>query len=101
MSVFDPLGVAALLTIAAKRILQGPEETRYSAVLPGLYTRCEKGAAFVRGRQRTHAASTYWRTTAADGSINVLLMMAKARVAPLKIISVARLELQAAVMECH
>ncbi|GBP53910.1 hypothetical protein EVAR_96588_1 [Eumeta japonica] len=52
----------------------------------------------VDASEHTYAASTYWRTTAADGSINVSLVMAKARVAPLKTTSVPRLELQAAVM---
>ncbi|GBP62950.1 hypothetical protein EVAR_95905_1 [Eumeta japonica] len=128
MSVFDPLDLAAPLTIAAKRILQAtwklgtdwdeevPDDVykdwntwleHLQALkkldIPRCYPGCTHAVkrelhTFVDASEHTYAASTYWRTTAADGSINVSLVMAKARVAPLKITSVPRLELQAAVM---
>ncbi|GBP20170.1 hypothetical protein EVAR_5601_1 [Eumeta japonica] len=127
MSVFDPLGLAAPLTIAAKRILQAtwklgtdwdeevPDDVykdwntwleHLQALkkldIPRCYPGCTRSErelhTFVDASEHTYAASTYWRTTAADGSINVSLVMAKARVAPLKITSVPRLELQAAVI---
>ncbi|GBP47838.1 hypothetical protein EVAR_43529_1 [Eumeta japonica] len=128
MSVFDPLSLAAPLTIAAKRILQAtwklgtdwdeevPDDVykdwntwleHLQALkkldIPRCYPGCTHAVkrelhTFVDASEHTYAASTYWRTTAADGSINVSLVMAKARVAPLKITSVPRLELQAAVI---
>ncbi|GBP90845.1 hypothetical protein EVAR_37367_1 [Eumeta japonica] len=100
MSVFDPLGLAAPLTIAAKRILQAtwklgtdwdeevPDDVykdwntwleHLQALkkldIPRCYPGCTHAVkrelhTFVDASEHTYAASTYWRTTAADGAIN-------------------------------
>ncbi|GBP53947.1 hypothetical protein EVAR_96625_1 [Eumeta japonica] len=79
--------------------LQAPRKLDIPQCYPGCTHAVKRELhTFVDASEHKYAASRYWRTTAAEGSINMSLVMAKARVAPLKITSVPRLELQAAVM---
>lgn len=48
--------------------------------------------------ESAYAAAAYWRAETEDGRIHTSLVLAKAKVAPLKITSIPRLELQGAVM---
>ncbi|XP_022827044.1 uncharacterized protein LOC111356792 [Spodoptera litura] len=128
MSLYDPLGLASPVTIKAKQILQeawrqgtGWDETlpeslakQWTAWLQQLHRlnnikipRCYAGYSaaanvqlhvFTDASELAYAAVAYWRTESEEGHVNVSLVMAKARVAPLKITSIPRLELQAAVL---
>nr|XP_037875890.1 uncharacterized protein LOC119630457 [Bombyx mori] len=82
MSVYDPQGIASPVTVGAKKILQ---ET------------WRRGTAW-DSSESAYAAALYWRAEMPDGEIRTSLVLAKARVAPLKLTSIPRLELQAAVM---
>lgn len=53
---------------------------------------------FVDASEHVYAAAVYWRSVGIDGKVNTKLLAAKARVCPLKPISIPRLELQAAVL---
>ncbi|XP_059048070.1 uncharacterized protein LOC131843444 [Achroia grisella] len=131
MSLFDPLGLASPVTVQAKGILQEtwrigigwdeklPEKlaedwTKWTQHLINLrhinVPRChpELSSAssrelhtFVDASENAYAASVYWRVQDKDGNIHVTLAIAKARVSPLKIVSIPRLELQAAVLGCR
>ncbi|KAA5591928.1 hypothetical protein F3G61_31110, partial [Pseudomonas aeruginosa] len=48
--------------------------------------------------ESAYAAALYWRAEMPDGEIRTSLVLAKARVAPLKLTSIPRLELQTDVM---
>ncbi|XP_059053385.1 uncharacterized protein LOC131847753 [Achroia grisella] len=53
---------------------------------------------FADASELAYACVAYWRLVYADGSIKLVLISSKARVSPLKPISIPRLELQAALM---
>ena len=53
---------------------------------------------FCDASEQAYAAAAYWRMEQENGNVEVTLIAAKARVAPLRTISVPRLELQAAVL---
>lgn len=128
MSLFDPLGFASPVTTRAKQILQEVwrRGTGWDEPIPADLTpqwidwmnhlealkkvgipRCYdslSGATrlelhtFTDASESAYAAVLYWRVIRPDGSIATSLISAKARVAPLKVLSIPRLELQAAVM---
>ncbi|GBP48741.1 hypothetical protein EVAR_88202_1 [Eumeta japonica] len=81
MSLFDPLGSPHL----------SPRK---------LNNYCKKygGELHVDASETAYAAALYWRATDSRGHVSTSLIIAKSRVAPLKITSIPRLELQAAVM---
>ncbi|CAG4990908.1 unnamed protein product [Colias eurytheme] len=66
----------------------------YSTIITprGSYT------VFTDASETAYAAAVYWRTENNRGEYNVSLIASKARVAPLKPISMPRLELQAALL---
>ncbi|XP_073964374.1 uncharacterized protein [Choristoneura fumiferana] len=128
MSVFDPLGLATPVTVIPKKILQEvwrrgtgwdekldadlaqrwAEWTRNLKALrevtiprcyPG-YTRAIRRElhVFVDASETAYTCALYWRATTTDGAVRVTLVAAKAKVAPLKLTSIPRLELQAAVL---
>ncbi|XP_026318161.1 uncharacterized protein LOC113228935 [Hyposmocoma kahamanoa] len=131
MSIFDPLGIATPVTIQAKRIIQdtwrsgidwdtpleAPEADAWSRWLEDVrrlakikVPRCYMKLSHARGIQlhtfvdassTAYAAVTYWRVEDEDGNIHVSLIIGKGKVAPLKVISIPRLELQAAVLGCR
>ena len=82
-TVFDPLGFLAPFTLKAKLV---PE----SSQLVQLHVFCDAS-------ERAFAATAYIRVEEC-GAIRVHIIMAKTRVAPIKQISLPRLELQGAVM---
>ncbi|CAK1596115.1 unnamed protein product [Parnassius mnemosyne] len=128
MSLYDPLGLASPVTIRAKQILQeawrrGTDwdqeldedlSNHWSTWIQHLerlktvsIPRCYPGYSDARSLQvhvfsdaseSAYATAVYWRATTPDGQVYVSLVMAKAKVAPLKVTSIPRLELQAAVM---
>jgi hypothetical protein len=53
---------------------------------------------FVDASETAYVAAAYWRATTHDGRVHVSLAAAKAKVTPLKVTSIPRLELQAAVL---
>ncbi|XP_037301660.1 uncharacterized protein LOC119191667 [Manduca sexta] len=53
---------------------------------------------FTDASESAYATALYWRAEDDDGRVTVTLLAAKARVAPLKLTSIPRLELQAAVL---
>ncbi|GBP51145.1 hypothetical protein EVAR_33896_1 [Eumeta japonica] len=91
MSLFDPLGLASPVTTKAKQLLQ--EIWRRDIQTPPHYS-----YTFVDASETAYAAALYWRATDSRGHVSTSLIIAKSRVAPLKITSIPRLELQAAVM---
>nr|XP_049699386.1 uncharacterized protein LOC126055216 [Helicoverpa armigera] len=128
MSLYDPLGLASPITIRAKQILQEAwrrgvdwdqpldEElsSQWRAWISHLeqlknvnIPRCYPGYSeateiqvhvFTDASEKAYATAVYWRSTTRDNNVHVSLVMAKAKVAPLKLLSIPRLELQAAVM---
>lgn len=128
MSLFDPLGLVSPITMRAKQILQNvwkksagwdehlddelaEEWTKWLGHLEGLkhltipraYLCYSSGRnlqlhVFVDASEVAYAAALYWRVEDEHGEVHTTLILAKARVAPLKTTSIPRLELQAAVM---
>ncbi|KAL0810721.1 hypothetical protein ABMA28_010045 [Loxostege sticticalis] len=128
MAIFDPLGIASPIVIQGKHILQETWRTgvEWDQQLPTALAstwktwiedlkqlksiqvpRCHSNLSnavereihtFVDASERAYAAVVYWRVIDSNGNAHVSLIAAKARVAPLKITSIPRLELQAAVI---
>ncbi|XP_048485725.1 uncharacterized protein LOC125490479 [Plutella xylostella] len=126
MSIFDPLGLLSHFSITAKILLQDlwrmrldwdeplPEEeaATFGRWLRGLdeldalqIPRCYDPTqghrqlhVFCDASEVAYAAAAYWRVEHPDGSIAVTLAAAKSKVAPIKALSIPRLELQAAVI---
>lgn len=126
MSTFDPMGLVAPVLIKGKKLIQDiwrtgtkwDEQinedqhqvwTEYKEDVKKLQElkipRCLSPTVktgqlhtFVDASETTYACATYWRTTAANGEVQVTLIAGKARVAPIKCTSIPRLELQAALM---
>ncbi|KAL0810381.1 hypothetical protein ABMA28_010526 [Loxostege sticticalis] len=128
MSVYDPLGLLSHFTIRAKIILQnvwraklGWDEPLPEAEaedfkkwltelkgniaeirLPRCYDQNNHERrelhVFCDASEQAYAAVVFWRLVREDGTVNVILAAAKAKVAPLKTQSIPRLELQAAVI---
>ncbi|XP_072945690.1 uncharacterized protein [Epargyreus clarus] len=48
--------------------------------------------------EQAYATTAYWRITHKDGTVEVVQVMGKAKVAPLKLLTIPRLELQAALI---
>ncbi|XP_067615344.1 uncharacterized protein [Eurosta solidaginis] len=128
MSIFDPLGFLGNFVIGAKLLMrevwrhethwddplpaniaeswerwrkQLPEVMEYSC--PRFYFR--NGApkslqlhVFVDASENAFAAVTYWRARNARGEIEVTFICAKSKCAPLKTLTIPRLELQHAVL---
>ncbi|XP_059048269.1 uncharacterized protein LOC131843614 [Achroia grisella] len=53
---------------------------------------------FTDASEQAYATAAYWRTEREDRSVNVVLVAAKARVAPMKAQSIPRMELQASLV---
>ncbi|XP_037302652.1 uncharacterized protein LOC119193060 [Manduca sexta] len=128
MSLFDPLGLVSPITVRAKQLLQevwrrgtdwdDPIDDELSAdwvnwlthlkQLSGVTVpRCYPGYSrarklqlhvFTDASESAYATALYWRAEDDDGRVTVTLLAAKAKVAPLKLTSIPRLELQAAVL---
>lgn len=128
MSLFDPLGFASPVTIRAKQMLQEVwrRGTSWDDEIPDdladqwaawmLHLRSLNHVAiprwylhfsdarqlqlhiFTDASESAYSAVLYWRAIAPTGEISISLIIAKAKVAPLKLTSIPRLELQAAVM---
>jgi len=127
MSIFDPLGLLGFFNVGAKIILQNiwrsgvswvdaikePDEIdwmKWQALLPKLsdlriprYMSCSSNVKslqlhmFVDASLDAYAAEAYLRVDLGD-EIRCSLLASKTRVAPLKPISVPRMELMAAVL---
>ncbi|XP_059058375.1 uncharacterized protein LOC131851828 [Achroia grisella] len=127
MSLFDPLGLLSPYTITAKIILQAlwvqkvewddslpAEEARMfqewrddlayieELRLPRWYGTNDSQRSqlhvFTDASEQAYATAAYWRTEREDRSVNVVLVAAKARVAPMKAQSIPRMELQASLI---
>ncbi|KAJ2948430.1 hypothetical protein O0L34_g7673 [Tuta absoluta] len=128
MSLYDPLGLGTPVTIQAKKILQEtwrsnvgwddplpPKlEKEWQAwqialqnlkqvALPRCYPMFSSADklelhVFVDASETAFIAAAYWRSVNSEGEIKVTLAAAKGRVAPLKTVSIPRLELQAATL---
>ncbi|XP_026736747.1 uncharacterized protein LOC113500239 [Trichoplusia ni] len=128
MSLFDPLGFASPVTIRAKQLLQevwrrgtawddpidedlAEQWTTWlthlqklrDVKIPRRYLNYSDAASiqlhiFTDASESAYSAVLYWRTKTPDGEVKLSLIVAKAKVAPLKLTSIPRLELQAAVM---
>lgn len=128
MSLFDPLGFASPVTIRAKQLLQevwrrgtawddridedlaeqweswmGHLKSLHDIAIPRQYLHYSDAASlelhvFSDASESAYATVLFWRAVTPDGEVGTSLIMAKAKVAPLKLTSIPRLELQAAVM---
>ncbi|GBP77129.1 hypothetical protein EVAR_99375_1 [Eumeta japonica] len=129
MSVFDPLGLASPVLITGKCMLQDIwrsgidwDETIEAdahkkwlkwvndvkklasiriprCISPG-HTEGELHV-FVDASEKSYAAAVYWRIKLSEHESAVSLIAGKARVAPLKVISIPRLELKAALLSAQ
>ena len=128
--VFDPLGMLAPVMITARILIQDiwrlkitwdedlPEEilSRWTewfsklALLQDLkIPRClhqkpRKSTSyhvFCDASEKAFGAIVYARNQAEDGTIEIRFVMAKARVAPLRFLTIPKLEMQAAVIGCR
>lgn len=128
MSVYDPLGLLMPIVIRGRILIQklwregsgwdSPICSKYevecrewfdqlasaaSLRIPRCYEsrpgRCDTELHVIAdGGEQAYACVAYWRYTFLDGSVSLALIGSKARVAPLKPLSIPRLELQAAVI---
>lgn len=128
MSLFDPLGFASPVTIKAKQMLQelwrrgtpwdeqieedmaeqwcdwmGHLRSLSNIAIPRRYLQYSDAASlelhiFTDASESAYSAVLFWRATAPNGEVSVSFVISKAKVAPLKLTSIPRLELQAAVM---
>ncbi|XP_049886664.1 uncharacterized protein LOC126381183 [Pectinophora gossypiella] len=128
MSLFDPLGLASPVTSKAKQLLQEvwrrniewdqPIDTDLAAqwtewiehlkklthvAIPRCHLHYSDASnmqlhVFVDASETAFAAALYWRIQSPEGHVTTSLVLGKAKVAPLKVTSIPRLELQAAVM---
>lgn len=128
MSLFDPLGLASPVTVQAKLILQevwrrgtawdekidNDLATKWrqwiehlkalrDVRIPRCYLHYSQAASlqlhmFVDASETAYSAVAYWRATNIEGATYVSLITAKTKVSPLKLTSIPRLELQAAVL---
>lgn len=127
MSIYDPLGLLSHYTIRSKIILQSlwrlqttwdeqipAEENEFFAAWLARLTeiaqlrlpRCYMTYKYERidlhvlcdASEQAYATVAYWRIKKCDGSIRVVLVAAKAKVAPRRAQTIPRLELQAAVI---
>lgn len=128
MSVFDPLGMLAPFTIKGRILLQKvwrsgigwddllkkPEMKMWSewkemlnvmnqCEIPRCYFQCigtrkVELHVFADASEEAFAAAAYLRVIYEDATMNVAFVMGKARVAPVKPMSIPRLELQAALI---
>lgn len=129
MSVFDPLGLLCPVTVKSKILMQriwrsqiGWDdqllENDYRTWLdwlneirkltdlkvPRWYSLLSSEVqlhVFGDASEHAYAAAAYWRAERPDGSIRVVLVAGKTRVTPNKVISIPRLELQAALLACR
>ncbi|XP_043211906.1 uncharacterized protein LOC122376197, partial [Amphibalanus amphitrite] len=128
-TIFDPLGIAAPVTVRAKMMMQRlwwkhlewdeplpePELSQWLEWLSEaeklnevVMQRCVNPSGPGTLRRQLHVfcdasesafgAVAYWRTTSSDGLHHCRFLIGKCRVAPLKRLSIVRLELQAAVL---
>ncbi|GBP34196.1 hypothetical protein EVAR_30749_1 [Eumeta japonica] len=129
MSIFDPLDLLCPVTIKGKILMQRIwrsgigwddvlherdyarwvdylDEVRKLSQLriPRCYAlRTSKIELHVFGDASEHAyvAVAYWRAVRPDGTVHLALVAGKSRVAPNKVMSIPRLELQAALLACR
>ncbi|XP_048483902.1 uncharacterized protein LOC125490011 [Plutella xylostella] len=129
MSVFDPLGLASPITVQGRAMLQDVcrtgigwdeplkenEERKWKTWLQDLKklqdlniprcttTKLTEGEihVFCDASEKAYATAIYWRAIHPDGHVEVKLLSGKSRVAPLKPVSIPRLELQAALLGCR
>ncbi|XP_043190423.1 uncharacterized protein LOC122364269 [Amphibalanus amphitrite] len=128
-TIFDPLGIAAPVTVRAKMMMQRlwwkhlewdeplpePELSQWlewlseaeklnEVVMQRCVNPSDPGTlrrqlhVFCDASESAFGAVAYWRTTSSDGLHHCRFLIGKCRVAPLKRLSIVRLELQAAVL---
>ncbi|KAL0850873.1 hypothetical protein ABMA28_006783 [Loxostege sticticalis] len=128
MSVYDPLGLLMPVVIQGRILIQklwrdgadwdSPIPTKYEAECKSWFEQLASAASLrvprwyvgrsdlcdtqlhviADGGEQAYACVAYWRYTFTDGSVSLALIGSKARVAPLKPLSIPRLELQAALI---
>lgn len=126
MSTFDPLGLASPVLIQGKKLIQDiwrsgvgwdeevtpADESSWKAYLQNLHLlddlrvpRCVSRVnvegemhVFTDASEAAYACVVYWRQKIHEGLFQVSLLAGKARVTPLKPVSIPRLELQAALL---
>ncbi|XP_036335546.1 uncharacterized protein LOC118745966 [Rhagoletis pomonella] len=128
MSIFDPLGFISHITTTAKLLIREIWKRKLSwddplsddlttawrlwrqnlstvtdLEFPRFYFQGGRPGTmqlhvFVDASEQAFAAVAYWRTTSSTGKVNVAFICSKSRCAPLKLLTIPRLELQAAVL---
>ncbi|GBP39007.1 hypothetical protein EVAR_89229_1 [Eumeta japonica] len=107
MSIFDPLGLLCPVTIKGKILMQriwrsgiGWDDVLLERDYAKWVIKIELHV-FGDASEHAYAAVAYWRAVRPDGTVHLALVAGKSRVAPNKVMSIPRLELQAALLACR
>ncbi|XP_063993410.1 uncharacterized protein LOC135171050 [Diachasmimorpha longicaudata] len=102
-SLFDPLGLLGPMILLAKSIIQRLwvakvewDEYQPASTLYGLTSTCIQLHGFCDASERGYGACIYVRSINTMGEIHTALLCSRSRVAPLKTITIPRLELSSA-----
>uniref|UniRef100_A0A182HYE0 Uncharacterized protein n=1 Tax=Anopheles arabiensis TaxID=7173 RepID=A0A182HYE0_ANOAR len=105
--MYDPLGLIAPILVRAKMLMQelwllksGWDEPVPQQIYKK-WKAIQEFHTFTDASEAAYGACTYVRCETAKGEVQISLLASKSRVAPLKRVTLPRLELSAAVLGAH